>query len=485
LAIVSNFRTFLGTKVAPRLDSLSNRLIAAAAVWTLLALLVGGFVLSGIFRAAVQGDFDSRLQFDLDGLIAAAEPDSDGRVSLHERFSDPRFERVYSGWYWQIVPEQPKGDIRISRSLWDKAIRLTDFRMQNGIAWGHGIGPEDQPVRVVARRIEFPITATPQKGDVRTYTFLVAGNMSELQTEVANFNTLLFWAFAVFGLGLIAAIFLQVRIGLLPLRRLRTELARVRDGQAPRLEGRFPAEISPLVRELNGMIDHNAAVIERARTQVSNLAHSLKTPLSVLGSEASAQPGPLADTVTARVGTMRRQIDHYLARARAAGASDILGKSTPVKPVLDDLQRTLERIYAGRGISISTECPARIAFRGDRQDLEEMAGNLLDNACKWAHAEVAATVQAGADRFFEIRVDDDGPGLDPEERAKVGARGERLDESVPGSGFGLAIVRDIAGLYGGSLDLEESPLGGLRARLTLPLAGQASRNAALTRSRLP
>ena len=152
MGIASTFRAQV-TRIAPRFNSLSARLIVAAAVWTLLALLIGGFVLSGLFRASVQGDFDARLKFDLDGLIAAAEPDSSGRVSLHERFSDPRFERVYSGWYWQIVPEQPKGDIRISRSLWDKAIRLTNFQMRGGIAWGHGIGPEDQRVRVVARRI--------------------------------------------------------------------------------------------------------------------------------------------------------------------------------------------------------------------------------------------------------------------------------------------------------------------------------------------
>src|SRR6185312_12849048 len=282
--------------------------------------------------------------------------------------------------------------------------------------------------------------------------------------------TMLFWAFAIFGLGLIAAIFLQVRIGLRPLRRVRVGLARVRNGQAPRLEGRFPAEISPLVRELNSLIDHNTEVVERARTQVSNLAHSLKTPLSVLASEASAQPGPLAQVVSARVGNMRRQIDQYLARARAAGAANILGSRAQVKPVLDDLARTLSRIHGERDLSISAECSPALIFRGDRQDLEEMAGNLMDNACKWAHARVEAQAASKPDGELDICVDDDGPGLEPDEMSKVGTRGERLDESVPGSGFGLAIVRDIAGLYGGSLELGESPMGGLRATLRLPRA---------------
>ncbi|HEY1961919.1 MAG TPA: sensor histidine kinase [Rhizomicrobium sp.] len=464
------FRAQFVSRLAPRLNSLSGRLIAAAAVWTLLALIVGGLVLSSIFRASVQGDFDSRLKFDLDGLIAAAEPDANGKVALHSRFSDPRFERVYSGWYWQIVPEKPKGDIRISRSLWDKAVRITDTTMRNGIAWGHGTGPENETVRVVARHIEFPITATPQKDDVRTYTFLVAGDMAEVEADVAQFDTMLFWSFAIFGLGLIGAILLQVRIGLLPLRRLSAGLARVREGQAGRLEGHFPSEIAPLARELNSLIDHNSEVVARARTQVSNLAHSLKTPLSVLASEAQAQPGPLANAVNARVGTMRRQIDHYLARARAAGAADLIGIRTAVQPVLEDLARTLSRIHAARAIDISADAPAALAFRGDRQDLEEMAGNLMDNACKWARGRVEARAAQAPDGEFALCVDDDGPGLDAEERARVGARGERLDESVPGSGFGLAIVRDIAGLYGGALELAESPLGGLRARLTLPRA---------------
>ena len=438
-------------------------------MWTLLGLVIGGFVLSGIFRASVQNNFDSRLKFDLDGLIAAAEPDADGHVSLHERFSDPRFERVYSGWYWQISPEQ-KGDIQISRSLWDRAIKPTDFHLRSGTSWGYGLGPDNQTVRMVARRIEFPISATPQPNDFRSYVFLVATDASQVESNVANFDTTLIWAFAIFGLGLIAAIFIQVRVGLQPLRRVSAGLARIRDGQAQRLDGQFPSEIAPLARELNSLIDHNAEVVERARTQVSNLAHSLKTPLSVLSSEASARPGPLASVVSRVVMTMRRQIDHYLARARVAGAVDILGKRAPVKPVLDDLARVLARVHADRGIAIAAECPADIVFRGDRQDLEELAGNLMDNACKWAGSRISVAVESAGDGRFELRVDDDGPGLEPDERRRVGERGERLDESVPGSGFGLAIVRDIAKLYGGSLTLGESPLGGLQARLELPRA---------------
>jgi signal transduction histidine kinase len=201
---------------------------------------------------------------------------------------------------------------------------------------------------------------------------------------------------------------------------------------------------------------------------VSNLAHFLKTPLSVLVSEAHEHPGPLADSVTRQVGTMRRQVDHYLARARAAGSVNVLGSRAAVRPVIDDLVRVLSRIHAERGLIIDVDCPRELAFRGERQDLEEMAGNLIDNACKWAHARVVVSARSSGQAQFELLVGDDGDGLDEDERARVGARGERLDESVPGSGLGLAIVHDIARLYGGALTLAESPLGGLEARLTLP-----------------
>jgi len=439
-------------------------------VWTLLGLLVGGYLLSDVFRMSVESDFDARLKFDLDGMIAAAEPGPAGQVSLQGRFTDPRFERIYSGWYWQIAPEgKPAAgsEPQISRSLWDHTVHIVDTSMREGLIWGHGLGPEGQHLRFVARHVEFPVPDTPSPTDTRAYQFLVAGNSTQVENEIARFNGTLIWSFAVLGIGLIAAIFLQVRIGLLPLRRLRAALARIRDGKARSLEGKFPAELAPLASELNALIEHDAEVVARARTHVSNLAHFLKTPLSVLSSEAAASSGPLAESVTRQVTSMRRQVDHYLARARAAGAVNALGSRTSVASVIGDLARVLKRIHAERAIEVTVECPAALAFRGERQDLEEMAGNLMDNAFKWAKSKVAVTAARNAANL-EIAVGDDGPGLTPEELSRVGERGERLDESVPGSGLGLAIVRDIAKLYGGSLAFGRSPLGGLETRLVLP-----------------
>jgi len=452
-------------------DSLAARLIAVAAVWTVIGLAVGGFMLSGVFRSSVQSDFDSRLKFDLDGMISAAEPDPSGKVVMKGHFTDPRFERIYSGWYWQIVPDgAAPADTQISRSLWDKTIRITDSYKSGNLVWGHGIGPESKPVRVLMQHLEFPISATADPNDTVGYTFMVAGDVSEMENEVARFDGTLIWSFIALGLGLIAAVFVQVRVGLLPLGRVSEALARIRDGKARRLDGQFPAEIAPLASDLNSLIEHNAEVVARARTHVSNLAHFLKTPLTVLSNEAHANPGPLADAVLRQVASMRRQVDHYLARGRAAGAHGVLGSRTAVKPVLDDLTRLLARIHAERALALAVDCPPALAFRGERQDLEEMAGNLIDNACKWAHARVQVVAAQNSAGTFVLTVADDGPGLAPEDRVRVLERGERLDESVPGSGLGLAIVRDIAKLYGGAVALEASPLGGLEVRLTLPAA---------------
>jgi signal transduction histidine kinase len=449
----------------PRLNSLFARLIAAAAVWTVLGLGVGGVVLSAAFRAAALESFDTGLQADMDGLIAAAEPDPQGGLILQDRFLNRRFDRLYSGLYYQIRSQ--KNQVRASHSLFNGTITPTATSVRGALRWGYAPGPDGQALRVISRRVVFPITATARPDDSASYTFMVAGALGDVDRQTSEFNSILVWSFLLLGLGLVAAVFVQVRIGLQPLRRVSTALARIRGGEARRLEGDFPAEIAPLAGELNSLIQHGEEVVGRARTYVSNLAHALKTPLSVLAAEADGQPGPLAETVRKQVFVMRRQVDHYLARARAAGSLDVLGNRTQVKAVLADLARVIARIHVDRGILVDAECAPTIYFRGERQDLEEMIGNLIDNACKWAHAQVRVRARKDGARLI-ITVEDDGPGLTEDERALVGERGERLDENVPGSGLGLAIVRDISKLYGGAFALDVSSLGGVMARLELP-----------------
>lgn len=432
----------------------------------MLGLAVGGVVLSGAFRQAILSGFDTKLQSDMDGLIAAAEPDPNGGVMLQSRFLNHNFDRVYSGLYYQIRSGKSGG--QISRSLFDRELWPGGEEQKGPLRLGYADGPEGQHLRVVSRRVDL----TPWKSGEGEYTFMVAGDMATVDSQVAEFNTTLFWSFLLLGFGLIIAILLQVRIGLLPLRKVSRGLARIRGGEARRLDGQFPTEIAPLATELNSLIQHSEEVVGRARTHVSNLAHFLKTPLSVLAAEADAHEkvpgaGPLADTVHKQVASMRRQVDHYLSRARAAGSLDVLGNRTPVAPVLADLSRVIARIHAARGIAIDSACEHGLYFRGERQDLEEMVGNLVDNACKWSRGQVRVRCTRAAGRLT-LTVEDDGPGLSAQERTQVGERGERLDESVPGSGLGLAIVRDISKLYGGFFALDASPMGGVLARLELP-----------------
>ncbi len=470
LVIASTIRALLERLKhgAPR--SLAGRLILAAAVWGIIGLAVGGYVLSNAFDSAMRDNFDNQLQVDLDNLVAAADADPYGSITIRDQYLTGRFERAYSGLYLQIDPGD-RTPVQISRSLLDWTLRGVHLDAKQNVYWGYYDGPRDQHLRVLARRVRYPITATSNPTDARAYTFIVAGDMSGVEAAVADFNSTIFWSFAAMFFGLVTAVFVQVRVGLQPLRRVQEALARIRSGAAQRLEGRFPAEIAPLAGELNSLIEHSAEVVGRARAHVSNLAHFLKTPLTVLAAEAEANPGPLADAVKKQVGVMRRQVDHYLTRARTAGALNALGNRTQVSPVLEDLARVLRRIHAERGIEISVTCLETLYFRGERQDLEEMAGNLMDNACKWAKNRVEVNVVCLPEHRFQLQVGDDGPGLAPADRNRVMSRGERLDESVPGSGLGLSIVRDIAKLYRGELEMAQSPKGGLSAVLTLPALG--------------
>lgn len=267
---------------------------------------------------------------------------------------------------------------------------------------------------------------------------------------------------------------MQVTLGLQPLRRLRRELGAIRVARSTRVSGEYPGEVAPLVADLNTVLADNDALIERARHQAGNLAHALKTPLSVMGNEADrlARDGDRvrAARLQREVGSMQRQIDWHLARTRIAGTRRT-GRATDIEPVLARLARTLQRLYgtSGRVINIDCQWPGDAVprFAGEAQDLEQMVGNLMENACKWARGiiEVAAAIE---DRKLVIRVDDDGPGLTADQRAAAIVRGQRFDEATPGSGLGLAIVNDLALAYDGRLALDPSPLGGLAAKLTLP-----------------
>jgi signal transduction histidine kinase len=303
----------------------------------------------------------------------------------------------------------------------------------------------------------------------------VAGDAAEIFEETRAFDYYLAGTFVALSIGLLLTTIFQVRFGLAPLKRISDSIADIRSGRAERLVGEFPVEIAPLARETNALIDANHAIVERARTHVGNLAHAIKTPLSVIVNEAAAHGGdPFALKVLEQADVMRDQVAHHLERARIAARLTIIGTVTEVAPVIEALRRTMEKIHRDRGIAIDVVASTQVKFRGERQDLEEMAGNLVDNACKWADSRVFIEVRvrpkgdADPGPMLQIIVDDDGRGLSAAERAQVSRRGQRLDESKPGSGLGLSIVVDLAALYGGSLTLGTAPIGGLRAELVLP-----------------
>jgi signal transduction histidine kinase len=447
--------------------SIAVRLAASALFWSTLILLVAGLLLAGAFREITERGFDQRLLVYANDL--ASDLVTPGALDQREAggSGDPRFLLPLSGWYWQVG--RPGGrvrDIRTSRSLLGNVVKPlapeNDDRRFGEIRKGYVDGPDDRRLRMIERDIDL--------GEDGRFIVRVAGPADEIRQEVRRFTLALGATFGVLGLALALSTLLQIRFGLQPLARLRGAVHAVRRGEAERIVGDFPKDVAPLAGELNLLIDTNRDILERARTQVGNLAHALKTPLSVLVNEADAQDGPLSAKVREQADLMRGHIGYYLDRARAAALAGTLGTVTEVEPVVAALARTFPKIYRDKGLVIDAAVPAGLRFRGERQDLEEMVGNLLDNASKWAGSRVAVAVApADAERgLWRMTIEDDGPGMPPERRATMPRRGQRLDETKPGSGLGLSIAADLAALYRGSLRLEEASLGGLRAVLELP-----------------
>ena len=454
--------------------SLSARLIISSTIVSIVLLAATGVLLGGLFQAALERNFDARLRAVLDGLLANVEVDSEGNLSLSGEMADTRFTLPLSGWYWQVVPITENNDADLaSQSLLEQRLepdaKALPVRGPDGVTSFYMDDGNGANLRAIEQVFQLP-------GSRNNFSVMVAGNFDELRDEVSAFRQGLIASLVLLGIGLLAAIFVQVRFGLRPLGSLQTGLSAIREGKAERLEGEFPSEIQPVAEELNLLIQSNAEIIDRARTQVGNLAHALKTPLSVLSNEATSQKGPLSAKVLEQAQVMRDQVSLYLDRARRAARAQGLGAVTELKPVLDSLARTLQRINQDKGVTVAIDCEASLKFRGERQDLEEMVGNLLDNACKWSRQRVDVKARLMRDAqpsgriWLQLQVDDDGPGLPAGKRAEAVKRGRRLDETKPGSGLGLSIVTETANMYGGRLILDDAELGGLRVTMTLPAA---------------
>lgn len=441
-------------------NSLAFRLVAGPAIWIAGILVIGGISLSLLFQNYVQRSFEDRLTVFLETLIQATVEERDELLVIWPTLGEVAFVEENSGWYWQI--NSPGGPVERSVSLADGAIELDQTTRLDKDRFNEALGAGGRMLMVIERDDVLPESGTPHR-------FAVAVDRAIMAAEAKPFDTTLVVSLLLLAVGSVAALLIQVRYGLRPLRTMQRALVDIRHGRADKLEGRFPSEVDGLAGELNSLITHDAEVVERARRHVGNLAHALKTPLTVLTNEAAPDNRHLPDIVLRQSDIMRRHVDHYLSRARTAAATRVLGARTEIRPVVEGLVRTLTRIHADRGISVEPVLPEGLYFRGERQDLEELLGNLMDNACKWARAEVRVTAEP-SDGRVRLVIDDDGPGLPAERRQEALGRGKRLDEATPGSGLGLSIVQDIAGLYGGGIELADSPLGGLRALLDLPAA---------------
>ncbi len=447
-----------------RLDrrSLTYRLILGASLLCAVTLVVAYLLLTALFDLHLKNAVDAELTERLDDLAAGLEVAPDGAVSLPKAPDLPKYDRQLSGHYWQIATAaQPP--IR-SRSLWDARLPEPAGPIAPGAIDLREIsGPRDQTLRLAQRVLQFD----PAPGSV---VFSVAADLAPVQAAAGEFSRILAIALVVLGIGLVSALVLQVRVGLRPLDRIGAALGAIRAGRERRLADDVPTEIAPLARELNALIDHHQTLIDRARAQAGDLAHALKTPLTVLRNELEVEETPDRALALEQIASMSDVVQHHLARARAAASANLLGVRADAAQAIGSLARTLPRIVADRDIEVDVAIEAEpLLFAGEAQDLSELIGNLLENACKWAKRRVAIQAANGSGRLV-IAIGDDGPGIAPELRATALQRGGRLDERLPGSGLGLTIAQELAKLYGGSLTLGQSPLGGLLVTVDLPAA---------------
>lgn len=445
-----------------RNSSIITRVVLLSIVWIAIALLATALLLGRFYREHIQQHYDAHITTHLEELIAATRAaesvGTDAPITLTRQPTDPHFHATASGWYWEIR----HGDTSLLRSpsLSDTSLPFDPLTVDEASGIAQFGGPLGEPLRARVSQVSVPF-------EPGLLTFIATAPEMSISDDVVDFNQHILVSFLVLGLGLAAAVIVQVVLALKPLKAVQSGIADVQSGKAARVQGDFPRDLRPLVDELNFLLDHNEVLLRRARNQLGDLAHAVKNPLTVIRNEARGMANRQGQVILDQSHVMANSIDHCLSRARMHGQRDAMGYRTSVREVLEDLTFAMEHIYRDRELHIDVSQVHNCWFRGEAQDLEEMVGNLLDNACKWAESTVSVGCYSEDRRLF-IVVNDDGPGIPSAERAEVLKRGHRLDESKKGHGHGLSIVRDICALYDGQLMLDRSDLGGLRARLELP-----------------
>lgn len=441
---------------------IAARMLLSALVLVVLVLPAAGALLSWNFREAVNTAFNERLESLLNVVIAGVSYDvRQNALVTNRQLGDSRFDRVFSGWYWQVSDEGER--VLTSRSLWDQRLAVS---RESGMTFRTVTGPRDKQLRLLERDIRLPNLED-------LLHVQVAADLGEVEAQIARFQTLLWLSLATLGGLLIVLIGLQIRWGLAPLRRVEQSLKAVEQGRQPSVETDLPKELARLAGAINTVLDRDQRLIERGRTAAGNLAHALKTPVAVLGTLAERLPEEQQVAMRAELKRLDEAVRHHLARASAAGPV-ALGAEQEVATVLEPVIEGIRRLAGRRNLVFQSDLQQGLQVRIDAQDLQEIAGNLLENAINWAESCVKlAGVIEGV--WLVLRVSDDGPGMSPNTRQEALSRGGRLDESRSGSGLGLAIVTELALLHGGELRLDNSPEGGLRAEVVLPMTQLRSR----------
>lgn len=455
------------------MTSLRRRLLLSTLVGSVILTLTTGLFLSVIFSISTEKQFDQRLQATLTELVGATII-KNNQAELDLRHMGPQFSNLYSGWYWQIVEHNQTKSLFKSQSLHDSSLilLLTDdikagiARNKNNVSNFYFVGPVQNEIRVYTQYISFPELKQP-------LLYIVSGNSQILSSEARSFYWMIAAGLSLLVAGLTLGTYFQLRFVLKPLEHLKNYLAKIRIGEGKSIEGELPEEIMPVANEINSLVAANEQVIERARTHVGNLAHALKTPLSVLLNASDDKNDENSELIKQQVGLMNVQVAHHLNRARMIASLDTVATKIEVSPIVKSIVNALNKINFDKNVAVSLKLDDEICFHGERQDLEELIGNLVDNAFKWCEHRVSITIavaQTYSQQKLHVIVEDDGPFMPAKELKKVMQRGHRIDENMSGSGLGLSIVKELAELYKGKFTLSQSQLTGLKAELWLPMA---------------
>jgi signal transduction histidine kinase len=438
--------------------SLTFRIIVLSGIWIVMALLGTGALLIGFYRDHIEQHYDAHVQMHMEEMVSAARLLPDGSLDLSFPPSDPRYQVVNSGWYWEI--RHAGSVLASSPSLGGATINLGNINTAEHAGTHVIAGPDGSPLRVQIMQIPAGIPG-------ENLLLVASAPMMGIRDDVIYVAEHMAVSFSLLALGLLVAVVLQVRIALRPIEAISTGISGIHQGTADKLAGDFPRDVQPLVNELNNLLEHNSMLLRRARNQLGDLAHSIKNPLTVINNEARNMSSDRGKLILAQTTDIAASVDHHLSRARAFGTTNVLGSRAKVKNVAEDLEFALKRIYKDRNLQFDLSGLGTCAVRCEGQDLEEMLGNLMDNACKWAENRVTVHCRSEAGRCF-LYVEDDGPGIPDDEIERVLQRGQRLDESREGHGLGLSIIQDIVEMYSGKLTLSRSGYGGLSAELNLP-----------------